>query len=96
MQAQYKALHGKYSELKMHKIMDIESTITDIRDQEQSRSRKALQLATHWEAEAQRQAAIAQFGDTATLEKELDKLKEAVIMKEQALLEFDSKARPFS
>lgn len=70
-QEKYAALHGKYQDVKAQRIQEVEGVMMEIKAQEHSHTQKALQLAAHWESEAQRQAAIAQHGDVAALERRL-------------------------
>lgn len=92
-QAEYTSLQQKYEEIKAGHITDVETVITEVRAQEQAHTKKALQLAAHWEAEAQRQAAIAQAGDVTHLqhrievfEQELSHLQSALIDQEAQVL----------
>lgn len=63
----------------------MELVIKDIRAQEQAHTKKALQMAAHWESEAQRQAAIAQHGDVVALQKRVEE-QEAQMLDVQELL----------
>ena len=59
-----------------------------------------MQLAAHWETEAQRQAAIAQHGDVAMLQKELEALQtesttvKRLLLDEEAKVNLPSSGRP--
>ena len=50
-----------------------------------------MQLAAHWETEAQRQAAIAQHGDVAMLQKELEALQTESTTVKRLLLDEEAK-----
>ena len=50
-----------------------------------------MQLAAHWETEAQRQAAIAQHGNVALLQKELEELQNEATTVKQLLLDEEAK-----
>ena len=43
-QEEFAALHAKYKEVKAQRIQDVEEAITEIRTQEQVRSKKAMQV----------------------------------------------------
>ena len=43
-QEEFAALHAKYMEVKAQRIQDVEEAITEIRAQEQVRSKKAMQV----------------------------------------------------
>lgn len=85
VQEEYAALQAKYKDIKAHRIREVEEVIAEIKAQEQAHTKKALQLAAHWEAEAQRQAAIAQHGDIVTLQRKAEQ-QEAQMLDLQELL----------
>lgn len=71
----------------------MEGAIKEIKAREANRTAKAMHLANHWEAEAQRQAAIAQHGDIAVLERENEALQEELHAKQKRLIDADSQVR---
>ena len=87
LQAEYDSLQQKYEEIKSSHIADLENVITEVRSQEQAHTKKALQLASHWEAEAQRQAAIAQAGDVTQLQKQIEGLERQLSNLQEALID---------
>ena len=71
-------LQQKYKEVKERQIEDVENAILDLRAQEEAHSEKARQLAAHWKAEAERQAALA--ASAVTLQTELVALKRSIVL----------------
>ena len=71
----------------------MENAITDVRSQEQAHTKKAQQLALHWEAEAQRQAAIAQAGDVVHLQDQVEGLKNELSQLETALVDCEAQVK---
>lgn len=65
---------AKYQDIKAQRIVEVEEAIKQIRAEERAHTQKAVQLATHWEVEAQRQAAVATTGEAAVLRRQLDNL----------------------
>lgn len=87
MQEEYTSLHSKYQEVKAQRIQEVEDVIVEIKAQEQAHTQKALQLAAHWEAEAQRQAAIAQHGDVVALQGRVDEQERQLADLQELLLD---------
>lgn len=68
----------------------MEGTIKAIETREAALSQKGRQLAAHWEAEAQRQAAIAQHGDVAHLTAKITELESALAAAKTQLLDTEA------
>ena len=80
--------------MKAQRIQEVEDVILEIKAQEQAHTQKALQLAAHWEAEAQRQATIAQHGDVLALQGRVAELDKQLADLQELLL--DTQAQVFS
>ena len=79
--------------MKAQRIQEVEDVIMEIKAQEQAHTQKALQLAAHWEAEAQRQAAIAQQGDVAALQGRVDEQEKQLTDLQELLLDTQAQVK---